>query len=284
MTQEWNDIRAKKLHELHGVQIELIRLFVEICEKENLRYFIHGGTLLGAVRHKGFIPWDDDADFAMPRQDYEKFNAVASKYMHDDYYINNSRSNPNHIFYMTQLCSRKASIIRMGMKDKRTENVGIDIDVYDGLPNGAFNRIAHLAKCYFLRLLYVYSIFDKTVNLDKKHRPWYEKVLIAIGVNIPIQKWLSSIKRRNAWENAMKKYSWDDGNYVFHAAGLYKFKEIFKREVFGEGALYEFEGMHLRGPQDYKAYLTQVYGDYMTPPPESERNWHSTEIIEEPSR
>src|SRR5690554_4415622 len=86
----------KTLKKLHNVQIEILNQIVKICNQNKLTYFLIGGTLLGAIRHKGFIPWDDDLDIAMPRKDYEKFLELCQGYLGDEYYLHCSKTDPKY--------------------------------------------------------------------------------------------------------------------------------------------------------------------------------------------
>ena len=93
----------KIVRELQLTELELIRRFVHICEKENLTYFMLGGTMLGAVRHNGYIPWDDDADFGMPREDYERFLQVGGNYLPEYIKIETFQADKSHREYIAQM-------------------------------------------------------------------------------------------------------------------------------------------------------------------------------------
>ena len=117
--------------------------FHNYCKKEKLNYYIIGGTFLGAIRHKGFIPWDDDIDIAMPRKDYEKF---LKDYPQKKYFILNYKTNPEYKYYISKLCSKDYII-----KEKTGNEVNLFIDIFpiDGTPN---NKI--LKKIHCLRVMY----------------------------------------------------------------------------------------------------------------------------------
>lgn len=267
--------KLTEIRKLQLLQIKLIRLFVDICEKENLSYYMSGGTMLGAVRHNGYIPWDDDADFMMPREDYEKFIKVAPKYFNEDYSIDNFIYNKNFLYYFTRVVSLSDCVKITSARKDRTENIWIDILPLDGMPKGKFLFNIHKFRLLALRALYHYSLFDDLVNTDKPNRPWYEKILIFIGIHFPIQKMFSHSKRWLALDKGLKKYPCEDSDIWVNFMGGYKLKEMFPKSVFGDGNdLYDFEGMKLVGVKDYDTYLTGLYGDYMTPPPVEERTGH----------
>lgn len=282
MKQYENDgVQVPVVRKLQLAEIKLIRLFVDICEKEKLTYYMLGGTMLGAVRHKGFIPWDDDADFGMPRPDFERFLKYAPQYIPRGYALRcHTKGSKEHLYYFPKLINTEQAVNITSRKTACTENVWIDIFPLDGMPdNWVLNRIRQL-QLWTLRGLYYLSIFDQMVNIQRINRPWYEKAIIKLCLRFPVQVFFSYEKRWESLDYALKQYPYERSEFIVNLMGGYRFKEMFPKSVFGEGRKYEFEGMLLNGPEDYETYLTQLYGDYMTPPPESERNWHSTEIVE----
>lgn len=272
-----NVIRSMQLAEL-----ELIRLFVNICEKEHLMYYMLGGTMLGAVRHKGYIPWDDDADFGMPREDYERFLQVGGNYLPEYIKIETFQADKFHREYAAQMVniSKKVSITKTLVTTEK--NLWIDIFPLDGMPNNAVVRKLHQIRLLLLRKLFLLSEMDIFVPTKCETRSWYNRLGFFVCSHIPIQKLLSPQKRFSAIEKALRKYPYEHSEYNLNMMGAYKFKEMFHKKVFGKGTLYLFEDMKLRGPEDYDFYLSQLYGDYMTPPSnaEWEEHLHFSEIKE----
>ena len=132
-----------ELREIQLKELALLKEVKRICKKYRLRYFLCGGTLLGAVRHQGFIPWDDDIDIMMPREDYEQFIRMASEEWQDYYYTNSAR--PDCI---THVVDKKTTIIRTNCMKERRENLCIDIFPLDGMPKSAVGRIIYF---YYFR-------------------------------------------------------------------------------------------------------------------------------------
>lgn len=261
-------------------EIELIRLFVDICEKEKLTYYMIGGTMLGAIRHKGYIPWDDDADFGMPRPDYEKFFSVADKYMPPYYETVTFLKKEEFPLNVGQLVDLRTEVEINWAAKSRVGHIWIDIFPLDGMPNNCLLRRMHLIHLLYRRMMFVLASFDRIAFLNKKNRPWYEKILMFCAMHVPIQNWLSSSRQYMLFDRALKSCSYEKSRFLINMIGAYKSKEMFPKVIFGKGRMYEFEGMMLNGPQDYETYLTQIYGDYMTPPPETERNKHETELLQ----
>lgn len=269
------------LRDLQLVELDLIRAFVDICEKEGLTYYLLGGTLLGAVRHKGYIPWDDDADIGLPRPDYEKFLMVAKKYLPEDYQVESYKATPGYKFYFSRLTCAKQKVKVYASQKESIQNAWIDIFPLDGMPNQKYLNKIHQGYLMFLRALYKFSVFDTHVGIHLPNRVWYEKALISFCKYMPIQKLFSTRRRLDSLDHALKKYSYENSNYLVNFMGAYKFREMFLKDVYAEGALYEFEGLQLNGPKDYDFVCTQLYGDYMTPPPDAEKNKHFTEMVQE---
>lgn len=273
------ETRLEKLRKLQLEELELIKTFVLICEKEHLMYYMLGGTMLGAIRHKGYIPWDDDADFGMPRPDYEHFLAVANKYLPDGFALSTIDSVPGHIYYIARLVNTKVKIKISGVAQQREDSVWIDIFPLDGFPTNGLLRKIHKAKLLLLRKMYRLSVFDREVLLKIKHRTWYNHLGVAFCRHVPIQKLFSQRWCWKALDSALKKYPYEKSKELLNLTGAYQFKELFDKQVFGEGAFYDFEGMRLKGPVEYDFYLKQLYGDYMKPPSVDERNKHQSELL-----
>ncbi len=273
--------RLRKLRKLQLKEIELIRKFIEICERENLLYFMLGGTMLGAIRHKGFIPWDDDADFGMPRPDYEKFLLIAPENLPEHMMLETVYTEKNHTNYFSRVSLLKEKIFVRRGAHGNTERIWVDIFPLDGMPNNGILRQIHKLRLLEKRLAYQYAQFNSGVFHNNIDRVWYEQLLFYIGKYFPVEKLFSKMTTWIQLDNALKKYPYEQSDYLVNFMGAYKFREMFSKDVFGDGAFYDFEGMKLRGAQDYDFYLTQLYGDYTILPPKSERNHHFTEFIEE---
>lgn len=277
MQEEW----MKKIRAIQIAEIELIRLFVDICEKEHLMYYMLGGTMLGAIRHKGYIPWDDDADFGLPRSDYEKFLVVAPKYLAQGIRLS-TFNGEDHYVYIARLLNEKKKIKIEGVLDSHASCVLIDIFPLDGMPEYSVCRLLHKGRLLATRKLFYLANFEKIVPLYYSRRSWYNRVGTFICRYIPAYRMFSKQKAWNRVDRALKAYPYEKSSWNLNFMGAWKFRELFKQSVFGEGAFYDFEDLKLRGPKDYDAYLTQLYGDYMTPPPESERySRHGFELVEE---
>ena len=267
------------LRKLQLMELDILKQVTEICKRHGLRYFLLGGTFLGAVRHQGFIPWDDDIDIGMPRADFEKFCKLAEGLSKPLGFVS-YKNNKEHIYFHPRVYKFNSKVIdRSGVEEKETY-AWIDVFPLDGMPGNNLVRKLHGFRLLFLRLLFMYSQFDKIVNVNLKNRVWYERVLIAIGKVIKFDKILNTHKIMAKIDKTMQTYDYETSAYVGNFMGAYKMKEVFPKKYYEETAEYEFEGLLCPAPKDYDAVLSQMYGDYMTPPAKEVQNKHSTDVIE----
>ena len=122
-------MEKEKLKKLHNVEVEILDEFNRICNKHNLQYFLSYGTLLGAVRHQGFIPWDDDLDVSMPREDYEKFIEIAEDELNKEYYIDNKNTNDKYYLNFTKL-RKKNTVFEQDFQVNYDGPKGIWVDIF----------------------------------------------------------------------------------------------------------------------------------------------------------
>lgn len=267
------------IRKLQLAELDIIKVFIEICKKENLRYFAAGGTLLGAVRHKGFIPWDDDVDIVMPRKDYNTFLKVANKYLSDDYKLLCDDTDSDYLYFIPRLTCKKYKVRNSLYKTQTIDDVSIDIFALDGVPVSKMLQAVYVGKILALRALYKFSVLDRYVAIENPNRTWYEKALIFICKRFYLQRVFSPRKRLDAFKRAQQKYSFESSKYVGCLMGAYKMREIFQKEVFGTGAEQDFEDIRIVGPERYDIYLKQFYGDYMIPPEQPPLGKHKFELI-----
>lgn len=272
--------RNEQLKILQSIEIEILKAVVEALEKLNLNYYISDGTMLGAVRHKGFIPWDDDIDISMPRKDYEVFVAKGSEYLPKTLRLVNFKKNKDCIDYMTKIVDDRYKLLHTHPKNNRLMSVWVDIFPLDGMPNTKLASKIHGLHLMYLRAKFKLSLFDDIVNITNVDRPWYEKVLIVLGKHINFQKIFNYRRCMVQLDKSLQKYDYYKSQNVISFMGAYKLKSIMPRSVYGEGTDYDFEGLKIRGVEDYEMYLTTLYGDYMKLPPEGKRNWHGNEIVQ----
>lgn len=258
--------------------LTILKEFISICKDNNLTYYALGGTLLGAVRHKGFIPWDDDIDIGMPREDYEKFKKIASNALPENYkFLSEDTSNYKKAFSVIRDDSTK--IIMNYSNEEQEESLWIDIFPLDGMPTNPLKKKYHSYRYLYTRMMVQLSQFNSLVNQKKENRPWLEKVIIRIANVVKIEKVVSFSWAQKKYLQTIKKYSFSEG-FAGNYTGAYKLREIVPSDYFGQPILLQFEDLKLSCPHKFREYLTAIYGaDYMQLPPEEKRVLHHYEII-----
>ena len=261
------------IDDIHREDIVILKEFLKIVEKYDLKYYIIGGSFLGAIRHKGFIPWDDDMDIAMPRKDFNKFMQVANENLPQNMELITFKNDTNNRYYLPKIINKDIEIV-----EKRNEECGkkinlfIDIFPIDGMPNGFIARKIHCSRIMIQRMLLAWYYINE-IDKDKKRKK-YEKILIRLGKMLPTKKIINCKKVLNKIDRLLQKYKYESSKYVGTIMGAYKTREIVPKEFFGKPTEYEFEGLKLNGPEKFDEYLTHMYGDYMTPPKNKVANQH----------
>lgn len=245
-----NDIQKKLL--------EIAEEVKRVCEKHEIRYFLDYGSLLGAVRHKGFIPWDDDMDIAIPRPDYEKFTKVCKTELAERFALRTIEER-NYIYYFNKVDDKTTTLIEdFNRKSDYRGGLYVDIFPVDGLPGGKAARKRFRKKCRRLSLRANLA----TLDFSAKKYPWYKRLIIALFRHADGRKCLLKLNK------LIQKYDYESSEYV--CSDIIHEMPVPKK-LFEESAEYEFEGVNFASVKDYDGYLKALYGDYMTPPPQNEQ-------------
>lgn len=263
--------------DLHGLQTILLELLVEfdrICQKHGIIYSIDGGTLLGAVRHKGFIPWDDDADVIMVRSEYEKFKRAIKKDLNTEkFYFQDIKITPGYRWGYAKLRRKGSKCVRLNQEHMPYEQgIYLDIFVCDNVPANYPLRCAFNFVSYVYRKLF-WSEVGRIENTGIK-RIWY-----ALLSRIPEEKLKKSYFRLL---NGCSRYSPELVKCVTFPARNKVYG--FKREWYTDVVDMSFENVVLKGSRKYDEYLRFMYGDYMTLPPENQRVIHAVSEFELPAK
>lgn len=268
-----------ELRDLQLKELDMVKVIVPILNKHNLRYFMLSGTFLGAIRHNGFIPWDDDIDLGMPRLDYEKFIEIADKELPDYLQLVHFNKVVDYNKYHMRVIDKRIKFFREDTFDPKETNLWIDIFPLDGVPTGKVSYTLYKFCVLYRRMMFNYSVFDTGINIKKK-RSIFKKMLIILGAVYTKIIRLNPKTQLNKLDKLLKKYAYDDSKYVGNHMGGYPFKEVYPREYFDNSKLYTFEDIELPAPENYDAVLKQLYGDYMIPPNSDQRFSHSIKITE----
>lgn len=267
------------LSDIQQCSLDLALELKNICEQNNLKYFISGGTVLGSVRHSGFIPWDDDIDFAMPRSDYEKLKTIIKNNKSSRYWLVTYENNQEYNEPNMKFVDKDTLLLDETTLIPQKVNVWVDIFPLDGLPSNEKKRQRYFKKLLFLRMIYQFSNI-KHINTLREDRKLIERVLIKIAQLIPLNKIFNTKKCLKIIDNYLKNISYEEANYVFVGMGIHKEKEIFLKSVYEPGQLMDFENEKFIGPHDKKIFLTQFYGDYLKIPSTDKQIAHKLTVVE----
>lgn len=261
-----------KIERLHEADLEIVKKVTDLCDRYHLMYYMLGGSMLGAIRHKGFIPWDDDIDLGMPRKDYEKFLEFAPRELGAPLKIVNYKTDPAYHYYITRVLDTNSKVIETRFEsEEKFTNLSIDIFPLDGTPNNIILRKWYCFKLMAHRAMA--SLHYKDV-IAQKERSWQERLLLWIMLKLPTEKMFNHYNQLEKCDSLLKKYDMFSSLFSGNMMGAYKTRELIPTEWYGTSSFYDFEGLKLRGIKEYDKYLTQLYGNYMQLPPEDKRGAH----------
>lgn len=263
-------------------ELGILKDVAAFCESQSYAYCALGGTLLGAVRHKGFIPWDDDIDIVMPRPDYDRFVESAEGGLGGNYEIVTYRTCGEEWVprYFCQVHNRDIRMV-LGVANEAEETTPwVDVFPLDAMPSGKVARTLQKYRLLKMRMDSQIAGFDRIVHQSRVDRPMFEKAIIKFVQVTGYGKKRDQREILAATERTAKKYSYADEEWVVNLFGAYKFREMFPKEWFEDLILLPFEDMEVPCPRRYDDVLTQMYGDYMIVPPEHEKNARHRSSIE----
>ncbi len=246
------------LEEKKKLMLEMLEEIDTFCMENNIKYFLTGGTLIGAIRHNGFIPWDDDVDIALLRKDYEKLlNEFSSK--SENIEIIDYKKRKNYIWPSAKIIHNKTYLIESNIKKS---SIGVFLDMFPiDYVGGSYDDVKKYVKkaCKWRNILTIKHLETS------KNRSFSKNMLIIVAriLNLIPDKFI--IKKL---ELLSKKYeNQPQSDFVCNFAGAWGLREIVRREFFDTAINHRFENLNLCVPIGYDGFLKAVYGDYMTPPP-----------------
>ncbi len=251
--------------------LEMLRVFDAFCRENGITYYISGGTMLGAIRHKGFIPWDDDADIMMPRADYEKL--LSLNFRHERFRFYSLKTDPGYARPWARMTDGYTKQLGESLFLGDTKEVCIDIMPIDGLP------VSDRATKRHFRRLVLLDELNKCARRD--HIPETERIK---GVKRLMTKLLGlKYARKIAMKIDKNAQKWPYETSPFRGVSVinhYGVKEKLPACAFNENIEVDFEDMKLMLFSGYEYYLKSIYGDYMKLPPEEKRVMvHATRYI-----
>jgi len=264
------------------VALEILKTLSLFCEEEGIRYFLVFGTLIGAIRHKGFIPWDDDVDIMMPRPDHDRFvqRFLARQNEFPFLKLFTPNTNPDYPYMITRVSDDRYRIV---MDNEKPYGMGIFIDIYpyDGLGDCRKEALKLVKKSDRLSSLCFQA---SRLHLEKGITKSLWKKLIKFPVFV-----LCKLIGKDFFMDKLRRMegaiSYDSSKYVGNVVWASEGDvSVYDRQLFEDSVMVEFEGELFRAPVGYDHYLRQIYGNYMELPPEKEREpRHNYYVIKNPT-
>lgn len=254
-----------QLAEMKALELDILREIDSFCRDRGLTYYLTAGTLLGAVRHKGFIPWDDDIDLTMPRADYEELFRTFNASHEDSNFRLVSYRDRSSIYPFFKIVDSRTLVVEKYVDPRFSSGVWVDIFPLEGLPDTdeVFRKAERVKRMYDVIVANPDVATSPTRKLIKK-------VVTPIARRRDIFAVAAKLDRR---ASALPIRPGRDVGYIIWSFGPCERMPY----SFLESTELEFEGSTFTAPRDYDAYLTSIYGDYMTPPPERDRLPHYCE-------
>jgi len=254
------------LRRVQLIQLEILRELARRCEEQSLRWFVIGGTLLGAARHGAFIPWDDDIDIGMPRADYERFEELCRRSPDPAFSWQSGRTDPAYPFMFGKLLRTDTHVIEAAVAHLPIQHsIYVDVFPFDGAPGSGIGRRFH-------GIAFKVAVTALSARI---RRTGVRRSLGYLFRVIP-RSWAVGLI-----DVLARRFPYDTSPYVVNASGAWGYhRECQPRGHVEPLASLEFEGMTVPVPGHWDEYLTRIYGEYMRlPPPEQRRPRHALTIV-----
>ncbi len=260
-----NDLRTAQ-----NIMLDILKAIHRVCEENDIKYYLFAGSLIGAVRHNGFIPWDDDIDIGMLRPDYNKFCKVAQKSLGNDFFLQNTKTDKGYALFFSKVMKNNTRWIEGGTVSAEQQHHGIYVDVmpFDKVPadEKSFGNFWN----YYRIINYFTFVKYKYYKHDKSDKHTLIKLLL---IKLLPKSFLVSYRNHLA-----QKYSKCNKSYLITGLWDEVYKKLQPEHIYDEVFLHKFEDSEFYIPKSYDTVLKKIYGNYMELPPLEKRVTH--EILE----
>lgn len=257
-------MKKLSLEEIKELELEMLLYIDKVCRENNIKYFLDSGTLLGAIRHKGFIPWDDDVDIILFRDDYEKLIDILKN--KENQYLVIDDDTDSYIHPFAKLINTDTRAEFNGFIISEILGVFIDIFPIDPIPNEPYKRKIFFSKIWYSRK-FIQSISFNDIELNNKQK-FISKISKKIG-----HKYFNRIIKNERYKHSLEKTT-----HVTTILASFKKEKILEKDWFKEQIYVTFEDYQFPVPNGYDEYLKKLYGNYMTLPPKEQQVGHDMDI------
>lgn len=259
----------KLLPRVKETELEILSKVDEFCREHGIKYSLAYGTMLGAIRHKGFIPWDDDIDIFMLREDYERFEKLWFENNPDGYILENAKTNTNYTQCLTKIRKDHTTFLQES-EETAKYHTGVFIDIF------ILDRIADNERQQKKQRIYamLYFLFTRGFSFDRGSK------ILKLGCDIllncvPKSKYLSVASK---FEEKLMAYNHHNNDLVCYCT-MRALDHIFPKETLDDVCYVDFENKKFLCSKEYDSVMKSIYGDYMQLPPEEERTWKHHPVL-----
>lgn len=276
------EVNAELRRTIQNTLLEMLVDIDSVCKKHNISYFLCGGSCLGAVRHNGFIPWDDDLDIVMKREDYRKFASIFDTEMGVKYNLNAPNYSAKSIARYPKVLKKDSIYVTGDTNDPDLQKLYIDVFIADNVPDNWVHRFIRGMLCNGLefvsgQVLFVNNMTQEEREANKNYDILSYCIRICIG---KMFSWIDISKYNNIIDSVIQYNNNTTKLCSIPTGRKHYFGEILPRTVFEESIKVLFEGYYFPIPKEYDCYLKNLYGDYMEIPPEDKREKHFLRRVE----
>ena len=264
---------TEKMKKIWAINIDLYLEFARICDKYKLNYYGYGGTVLGAIRHEGFIPWDDDLDVCMPRADYEKLLVIAPEELTEPYLMQTPQTDPGYFKTIARLMNKNTTYAsRAFLHSGMAHGCILDILPLDNCNPDTVEQDMQKIKISAKRCSEYLKRNDTDIMTCEQYDCWKQFM-----TDDPMKEWENIQQVATQWNNSNTDY-YCMMAYVIPGG---KYNKPMRKEWFASSKTKKFESIEVKVPHDYESLLLSIYGDYMQfPPVEKRGTWHGCLILD----